>query len=113
MWMLILLPLVYVIIAGLIVSFGYSKSENLSLKKKIALRSGLLACFFSPAFIWVFPFSFPAPAIIAMILSVISLFTAEPSRLLVGTLAFAFIPFLLFWLVYFGVYMLALRLRAL
>ncbi|AZZ98214.1 hypothetical protein [Pseudoalteromonas sp. R3] len=83
------------------------------LKEKMALRSGLLACFFSPAFIWVFPFSFPAPAIIAMVLSVISLFAAEPSRLLVGTLAFAFIPFLLFWLVYFGVYMLALRLRAL
>ncbi|MCF2909421.1 hypothetical protein L1285_13940 [Pseudoalteromonas sp. DL2-H2.2] len=111
MWMLIFLSLAYMVIAGLIVLVGYKKSENISLKNKMSLRSGLLACFFSPAFIWVFPFSFPAPAIIAMALSVVSLFTTEPSRLMIGTLAFAFVPFLLFWLVYFGVYKLILRLR--
>ena len=81
----------------------FVKTKSASLKNKHLVRSGVLALFFGPAILWRFPFAFPVPAIVAMVSSIEAMFSYEVINLILGAVAFAFIPFFIFWGLYYGI----------
>jgi len=98
-----LIPIIigYLIVSGTLTFVVFAKTKHLPIRKKKLVRSAILAAFYAPASIWIFPFQFPSPAMIAMATSIYLIGTSEFSRLLLGNVIFAFIPYLIFVLIYY------------
>lgn len=96
---------IYIIVSLFITIAVFKKSVDVDKNERILLCSGVTALFYSPALVFAGFIPFPAPPIIGFIYFIVLLFSPEHHSLLVGTFLVSFIPYLIFWAIYYLIIM--------
>ena len=97
--MLYILVILYIVISVLIIKKVFLITKGSNREDKIALRSGVLALFYSPGIIPMGYIVLPSTPIISL-LGMVYLLNDLTLKMFFGIIFFIFIPYLLFWLFY-------------
>ena len=97
----ILYVILYIVVSIVITKYTISKVKTFKKDKRVLITTGVTAFFFSPAFIPLGYIPMPAPPAIGFVYFIRVLFSPEHHFMLFGIFVFAFIPYMIFWLLYF------------